>query len=190
MHEILEEGEVGQFKLRKFTIQDGDFQAIKYGIPSGDYIRLQDTFDCIMSNTSMEKRSNAIFVMDAHGDVFIAGLGIGLIVLPIQDKEEVRSITILEKHPEVIELVGKQLHLNEKAKIIQGDVFDYEFSKGTKFDTLYFDIWNYVNSDVYENEMKILKKKYRKYKRSLKDNPNAFIKCWAEYEARYDKPLR
>ena len=190
MHEILEEGEVGQFKLRKFTIQDGDFQAIKYGIPSGDYIRLQDTFDCIMSNTSMEKRSNAIFVMDAHGDVFIAGLGIGLIVLPIQDKEEVMSITILEKHPEVIELVGKQLHLNEKVKIIQGDVFDYEFPKGTKFDTLYFDIWNYVNSDVYEKEMKVLKKKYRKYKRSLKDNPNAFIKCWAEYEARYDKPLR
>jgi len=190
MHEILKEGKVGKFELKKFTIGNSDLRAMMDGIPTGDYIKLQNPCDVIMSNTSMEKRSNARFVMDVHGDVFIAGLGIGLIVLPIQDKEEVKSITILEKYPEVIELVGKQLHLNEKVKIIQGDVFDYEFPKGTKFDTLYFDIWNYVNSDVYEKEMKVLKKKYRKYKRSLKDNPNAFIKCWAEYEARYDKPLR
>jgi len=190
MHEILKEGKIGKFELKKFTIPDGDFRAIKDGIPSGDYIKLQDPSDVIMSNTSMEKRSNARFIMDARGDVFIAGLGIGLIVLPIQDKEEVNSITILEKFPEVIELVGKQLPLNDKVKIIQGDVFDYEFPKETKFDCLYFDIWNWVNSDVYEREMKVLKKKYRKYKRLLKDNPSAFMKCWAEFEAKNDKRLR
>jgi len=190
MHEILEEGKVGRFELKKFSIGNSDFRAMMNGISKGDYIKLQTPSDVIMSNTSMEKRSNTRFVMDAHGNVFIAGLGIGLIVLPIQEKEEVKSITILEKYPEVIELVGKQLPLNDKVKIIQGDVFDYEFAKGTKFDCLYFDIWNWVNSDVYNNEMQVLKKKYRKYKRSLKDNPTAFMECWAEYEAKNDKRLR
>jgi hypothetical protein len=37
--------------------------------------------------------------------------------------------------------------------------------------------------------MKQLKDRYRKYKRSLKENPNAFMKCWAEYEAKNDKKL-
>jgi spermidine synthase len=135
-----------------------------------------------------KKRTNSRFIWNANGDVFIAGLGIGLIVLAIQDKEEVKSITILEKYPEVIELVGKQLPLNNKVKILQGDVFEYNFPKGTKFDTIYFDIWNYVNSDVYE-EMKALKKKYRKYKQFTTKNPNVYMACWAEYEAKNDRRL-
>jgi len=189
MYEVLNEGEIGKFKLEKFTITNNDIRAMLDGIPRGNYVRLRDNWDVIMSDTPMEKRSNSSFVLNAHGDVFIAGLGIGLIVLAIQDKEEIKSITIIEKYSEIIELVGKQLSLNEKVKIIQGDVFEYEFPKGTKFDTIYFDIWNYVNSDIYEKEMKLLKKKYRKYKRSSKENPNVFVKCWAEYKARYDRRL-
>jgi spermidine synthase len=141
-----------------------------------------------MSNTPMEERTNIDIVYKANGDVFIAGLGLGMIILPIQDSSEVKSITILEKYPEVIELVGSQLPLNNKVKIIQGDVFEYEFAKGTKFDTIYFDIWNYVNEDVYE-EMKVLKKKYRKYRRSSTENPNFYMACWAEYEAKTGRRL-
>jgi hypothetical protein len=183
MHEILNEGQMGDFRIEKYTIEKDNFAAMMSGIPTGSYIRLRDTFDCVMSNTPMEQRTNRDFIRYANGDVFIAGLGIGLIVLPVQEKENVRSITILEKFPEVIELVGKQLPVNAKVKIVQGDVFNYEFPKGTKFDTIYFDIWNYVNSDVYE-EMKLLKKKYRKYKRFSTENPNVYMACWAEYHAK------
>jgi hypothetical protein len=187
MSKILNEGEIGDFKLSKFTINEKN-RSWRESIPYGDYIRLTDRYDCVMSDTPMEKRTNIQFVTNANGDVFIAGLGIGMILLAIQDKEEVKSITVLEKFPEVIELVGKQLPLNEKVKIIQGDVFTYDFPKGTKFDTIYFDIWNYINSDVYE-EMKELKKKYRKHRRMSKDNANVFIGCWAEYEAKNDRRL-
>lgn len=184
MHEILNEGRVGDFKLEKYNIGKDDFYAWRDCIPSGSYIRLTNKYNnVVMSNTPMEERTNIEFVRKANGDVFIAGLGIGLIVLAIQDKKGVKSITILEKYPEVIELVGKQLPLNDKVNIIQGDVFEYEFSKGTKFDTIYFDIWNYVNSDVYE-EMKTLKAKYRKYRRPTTINPNFYIGCWAEYQAK------
>lgn len=188
MHEILNEGQIGEFRIEKFTIKEGNWSAIRSGIPTGNYVRLCNRFDCMMSNTPMEERTNLDFVLHANGDVFIAGLGIGLIVLPVQEKENVRSITILEKYPEVIELVGKQLPLNNKVKIIHGDVFEYEFPKGTKFDTIYFDIWDYVDSDVYE-EMKLLKKKYRKYKRFKTENPNVYMACWAEYQAKRNMRL-
>ena len=70
--------------------------------------------------------------------------------------------------------------LNDKVTIIQGDVFEYRFPKGTKFDTIYFDIWGYVNKDIYQ-EMKRLKLSYRKYKVSSRENPYAFMGCWAEW---------
>jgi len=187
MHEILNEGQIGEFILNKFEIKHEN-RPFRCDVPTGKYVRLMDKYDCIMSNTSMEKRTNREIIDIANGDVFIAGLGIGLIVLPIQNKDNVKSITILEKYCEVIELVGKQLPLNEKVKIIHGDVFEYEFSKGTKFDTIYFDIWNYISSDVYE-EMKLLKKKYRKYKKMSRENPNVHMSCWAEYYAKHNKRL-
>jgi hypothetical protein len=188
MHEILNEGQKGDFAVEKYTIEKGNFAAMMDGIPTGDYVRLRSKFGCMMSNTPMEQRTNRDFVRNANGNVFIAGLGIGLIVLPVQEKENVKSIIILEKYPEVIELVGKQLPLNDKVKIIQGDVFEYEFQKGTKFDTIYFDIWDYVNSDVYK-EMVLLKKKYRKYKRFKTENPDVYMACWAEYQAKRNMRL-
>lgn len=191
MYELLEERTVGSFKLEKFEITPEN-RPFRCSIPSGKYVRLLDTDNrldgCVMSDTPMEKRTNTNFVDNAHGDVLIAGLGIGLILLPVQEKEEVRSITILEKNKEVIDLVASQLELNDKVTITHSDVFTHEFKRGTKFDTIYFDIWNYVNSDVYK-EMQLLKKRYRKHLRMKKDNPNAFIKCWAEYEAKNNRIL-
>ena len=191
MAKILEEKEQGKFKLEKFTINPENRPWREY-IPDGDYIRLIDKDDlwcgCVMSDTPMEQRTNTKFVLNAHGDVLIAGLGIGMIVLPTMEKDDVRSITIIEKYQEVIDMVLPQLPINNKVNVIQGDIFTHEFSKGTKFDTIYFDIWNYIYSDVYE-EMKLLKKKYRKYLRSKKDNSNAFMSCWAEYQAKNHLPL-
>lgn len=187
MHNILKEGKVGDFELSKFTITKEN-RGFRDCIPCGDYIRLTDRYDCVMSNTPMEQRTNYDFVDKANGDVLIAGLGIGMILLAIQDKEDVKSITVLEKYSEVIELTGSQLPLNSKVKIIQADVFDYELPKESKFDCIYFDIWNYINSDVYE-EMKTLKKKYKKYRTMTKNNPNSFMICWAEYQAKHDSRL-
>jgi spermidine synthase len=190
MAKILENKETEKFKLEKFEIKENSF--FNRGVPKGEYIRLLDKEEMfngvVMSDTPMEHRTNYEILNKAHGDVLIAGLGIGMILLPLMNKEEVKSITIVEMYQDIIDMVGSQLPLNDKVKIIQADIFNHDFSKGTKFDTIYFDIWNYVNSDVYE-EMKELKKGYRKYLRSKKENPNSWIGCWAEYEAKNDKRL-
>ena len=52
----------------------------------------------------------------------------------------------------------------------------------------HLDIWASINSDIYKEEMKPLKQKYKKFlKAERRKMANVFV--WAEYNARYDKRL-
>lgn len=182
MTQILKDGKVGDFELSHFEIKPDDLYAMLHGIPSGKFIRLTNRGEVVMSDTSMEKRTNANFVRNAHGKVLIGGLGIGLILLVIQDKEEVEQITVVEKNREVIELVGRQLPLNSKVTIVDDDVFTYK--PLFKYNTIYMDIWNYVNEDVYQEEMKPLISRYRRYLVPKSEDEERFIDCWCKRQAK------
>lgn len=97
MGEILKDKQVGEWKLEHFQIKPGDLYAFKNGIAPGNYVRLCHNGQIVMSNTHMERWTNMNFCTHAHGDVLIGGLGIGLIILAIQDNPEVHSITVIEK---------------------------------------------------------------------------------------------
>lgn len=182
MSEILQEKTVGDFAIEHFEVSEHDLYARLHGIESGEYVKLTQNGNVVMSDTQMEKETNADFVRNAHGDVLIGGLGIGLIVLAIQEKEEVRTITILEKNEEVIELVKNQLPLNEKVQIVNADAFTYK--PKMKYNTIYMDIWNYINEDVYQEEMKPLIARYRRSLVSKTDDPNRYIDCWCKLQAK------
>lgn len=172
---------INEFELKEVELTRADaFHLL--GQQTGDKVTvLRQGEDVVMSNTSMEKRTNLYFSKVAHGDVLIAGLGIGMILLEIQNKDHVKSITVVEKNSEVIELM-KDLPLNQKVTIIHDDIFTWK-PKGKTFDTIYFDIWNYINREVYL-EMKDLKKRYRRCLKKKIDSPNSKMFCWAEYEAK------
>jgi len=187
MAEILSEGQIGDFALEKYEIERGNSAAAFQGISPGKYIKLTYRGGIVMSNTSMEKHTNDHFVNYAHGDVLIGGLGIGLILLAIQDKPDVNSITVIEKSQEVIDLVAPQLPLNDKVKIVCDDAFTYK--PGKKYDCIYMDIWDTINSDIYQNSMVPLKRKYGHYLKSLSESPRRFNICWAEYQAKNNRRL-
>ena len=190
MTEILSEKEQNGWKLEKFEVKNDDLlYAFRSGVDPGNYIRLMHNGKLVMSDTDMEKRTNAEFCSKAHGDVLIGGLGIGLIVLAIQDKPEVNSITILECNQDVVDLVATQLPLNNKVKIIQTDVFTWKPDKGIRYDTIYMDIWPLISKEIYQKEMRVLKKKFARYLKSKDLSPNRFNKCWAEYYAKTERPL-
>lgn len=189
MADLLEERRNGAWKLEKFTIERNNLAAMMQGVTPGTYVKLSHNGECVMSDTSMEKRTNMDFYCNAYGDVLIGGLGIGMIILAIQDKPEVKSITVIEKYPEVIDMVASQLDFNDKVKIICADVFEWKPEKGDKYDVSYMDIWSWINQDIYEKEMKPLKRRYARFLRSKSENPNRYNKCWAEYQAKYDKRL-
>lgn len=183
MTEILSEGQIGDFSLQKFTINKNNYRAIiRDRISPGTYIRLMRKNELMMSNTDMEKNTNKEFVRKAHGKVLIGGLGLGMIVLAIQDKPEVESIVVIEKYEEVIDLVGSQLPLNTKVKIINEDVFDY-CPENDAFNCIYMDIWSTINQDIYRNEMLELLEKYTEWLDFTDKKP--FCKCWCEEEAAY-----
>ena len=182
MTEILKDGKAGDFELTHFEIGKNDLYAIFHGIPCGKFIKLTHRGEVVMSDTAMEKRTNRDFVVKAHGNVLIGGLGIGLILLAIQDKEDIEQITVIEKNKEVIELVGNQLPLNSKVNIVNDDVFEYK--PLFKYNTIYMDIWNYINENIYNDQMKPLISRYRRYLVPKSEDENRYIDCWCKRQAK------
>lgn len=184
MTALLKPCKIGDYEISHFTVSDKDIRARIDNIDCGDYVRLTHRGECVMSNTRMELNTNRKFVRNSMGDVLVGGLGIGLVLMAIQDKSEINSITVIEHSPEVIEMVANQLPFNDKVKIINADVFTWKPEKGQKFDCIYLDIWNWVNSDIWEGEMKPLKRKYCHYMKPKEESPKRFTECWAEYQAK------
>lgn len=182
LSDILNERIIGEYSIEKFSIKEGDLYAMVHGISPGKYVRLCHKREVVMSDTDMEKRTNAKFVANAHGNVLIGGLGIGMILLAIQDKSNVDRIVVVEKSKEVIGLVKDQLPLNDKVEIVNADVWEY--TPLCKFNTIYLDIWNYINTDVYRDSMKPLISRYRKFLVAKELDNKRFIDCWCRLEAK------
>ena len=189
MAEILQPCKVGSAEIQIFTVDEkaSSYTFFRSYVPAGKYVRLKINGHVIMSDTPMEWRTNRECIYYAHGDVLIGGLGIGMIIMAIQDKESVKSITIVEKNPDVIAAVKDQLPLNNKVRVIEGDVFTYVPDR--KYDCVYMDIWGDVSEDTYP-EMQKLKRKYGHYLKPLTESPHRFNMCWAEYNAKTGKPFR
>jgi hypothetical protein len=134
----------------------------------------------MMSDTPMERNTNYDFIQKANGDVIIFGLGLGLIVIPLLKKENVKSILVVELHQDLIDLVEpilKQHDPENKLTIVQGDCFEFhtKIAKERKFDSIYGDIWIDISTDNYD-EMKTLTKNWKNHVN--RSNPNAFIDHW------------
>lgn len=182
MSDILSERKCGEYCIKHFEIKPDNLYAMLKGISPGKYVKLVNRGEIVMSDTGMERRTNEEFVRKAHGNVLIGGLGIGLVLLPVQEKQDVHKIVVIEKSQEVIDLVADQLPMNEKVVIVKADINDYVPKE--KFNTIYFDIWNYINQDVYEQSMKPLLSKYRKYLVSKAMDSQRYIDCWCKYQAK------
>jgi hypothetical protein len=176
MHKLIPEAQIGDFKIeyKIATEEDVKFEKMRSAIHNdyngygfhdfvaGTYTTLKYFGNIIMSDTPMEIRTCQEAVENAHGNVLIAGLGLGIVLLEIQAREPAKSITVIEKNKEVLKLVKRYLPINKTIEIIKDDIFKWLPNKNTKFDTIYFDIWSDICSDNYV-QMKELHKKFRKY---------------------------
>ncbi len=134
----------------------------------------------MMSDTPMERNTNYDFIQKANGDVIIFGLGLGLVIIPLLKKENVKSILVVELHQDLIDLVEpilKQHDPENKLTIVQGDCFEFhtKIPKEMKFDSIYGDIWIDISTENYE-QMKTLTKNWKN--RLNRSNENAFIDHW------------
>ena len=205
MIEVLPEARSGEYEINHFDLTEAQVQWERlrsvmnrsYGetrsLHPGRYCKLshfpadnRNGETVIMSDTGMERSTNKTVVYKASGEVLLGGLGLGMIVIPLMANPRVCNITVVEHNPAVIELVQAPLERYLKAHdltrvelhIQQGNIFEAERYRGRRFDTIYFDIWNSINGDHWE-EMKLLRRKWRNMRA-----PGSWIDCWRADETR------
>ena len=91
----------------------------------------------VMSDSFQERELNAEIIEKAYGDILLLGFGMGFILQPLMKKPEVKSITIIEIDPEILDLCASQLVLTDKVRIIIDDAFAW--TPDMMFDVIYDD---------------------------------------------------
>jgi hypothetical protein len=179
-------GESGDWRIEKFVVdeQGASFHNLRCKISNGaggrdidegTYTRLlrgkgdPRTFGgatVVMSDTPAEIRDHMEFVRIARlhgGHILINGLGLGWVLEAIIDAPKIKTITIIEKSLDVINLVAKHYEdkcpKDKKLWILHGDALNYKTTKGKRYDAVWHDIWDNICSDNLE-DMKTLHRKY------------------------------
>ena len=184
MHEIYDDVENEFYKVHTVHASKGNPWDEEYrGQKEQEVVVLRDLKkrEIVMSDSWMEQKSNIDLVRQANGHVLIGGLGIGMVILALQDKPEVVSVTVVEIDQNLYDTVMPQLkpHLNDKVKIVIQDI--HNFIPDRKYDVIYCDIWNDISSDNWD-EMKDLTKKF-KYQVN-RDNPKCLLDHWRKDRTR------
>lgn len=158
--DVLPETANERVQISHFVIDDEQFHRMEYERKTGDkfsmtklertYTRLgvnvgkpqaYDDWVLMMTDTDMERITNAEFVREARGDVLVAGLGIGMVLhalkLPRPPERQITSITVVEKYEAVIEAV--RTSIDPSVRLVHADIDSY--TPDSTYDTIYFDIW-------------------------------------------------
>ena len=128
--------ELNDYMILRAYKQDTDMMFLKQGKQ-----------EWMMASIS-EFRTNDPYAKKAHGNIITFGLGIGYFVYMASLNENVKSITVIEKSKEVIELFNqiKDQFPNKDINIINGDAFDY-------FNEQYLKQFDYIYVDIYQNNI-------------------------------------
>lgn len=191
--EYLPEGERGMARITHFEIQPeaADHYNIRasgrFQVRPGRYVRLAVNGQLYMTDTDMEWGSNQAVMYKANGDVLIAGLGVGLILVPILVKQSVRSVTVLEKFPDVITLTEPHIRKaagadGYKLTVVEADALTWKPPAGQMWDVIYFDIWPDICTDTL-SEIATLKRRYAR--RLRREGTNPWMGAWMEGTLRH-----
>ena len=160
------DGKSGEWAVETFEVTGNEFSQFKsmweYGrgcLQAGTYKRLRRGKILVMSNTPDECDDFSHFVSKAQGSILLNGLGLGVVLQALINKEEVKEITVIENSEDVIKLSGPTYTKDPKVTIIQADAFEYQPPKEKRYNAVWHDIWDSICSDNIE-EMKKLHRKY------------------------------
>jgi len=192
------EGEIGNWRVKRFTVDKAaaDIERMRAlfssaagrGVPEGDYTQLTRSGTVVMSDTPDEIRDHIFFMRRATGRVLIHGLGLGVALNHILQKEEVEHVTVIELAPEVINLVGPhwlERYGSDQLEIIQADAFTWKPPKGIRYNTVWHDIWD----DICTDNLPEMHKLHRRYGRRC-DWQGSWCREMLEHRRKQEKQHR
>ena len=165
-----------KFKLEKFNPYEGflcesiktidinkEITSLGYFEKEYEYITLSYKDNIWMLISPHEINTMKKSIQEASGNVITFGLGLGYYAYMISNKEEVKSVTIIEKDENIIELFNRyiypQFKNKEKIKIINEDALKYINIKPFPYDYAFVDLWRDVD-DGLQLYVKMLKKSF------------------------------
>ena len=154
--------------------REGEYTVLSYR--TGEERKGKPVYLPMMSDTQAEMADHIPAIKNCAGNVLVTGLGLGVITDALMLRWEVRSVTVIEKDPDVIKLVADHLvklhHASTKPlRILCADAFTWETDQ--KFDTAWHDIWPTLKPESLP-EMRKLRKRY----------PTVWTGCWSEPQAK------
>ncbi|MBQ7373989.1 MAG: hypothetical protein IJW64_05460 [Clostridia bacterium] len=120
-------------------------------------------------------------IQKASGKVLTLGLGLGYFAFSCGMKDNVKSVTVVEKNQDVIDLFNNfilpQFPCKDKIEIIKADAFDFMSSPPkTDFDFVFCDLWHDVSDGA------PMLKKLKPYEKNFK---RATFSYWIENSIKY-----
>lgn len=114
-------------------------EAEGHPLPAGDYTVLLVDGAFSMCDAPFMLRNYVPFLESAEGDILLTGLGLGCLVRGLLARPAVRSITVVELHRDVIDLIGPH-HASARVELIHADALVWAPPAGRRFDAAMLDI--------------------------------------------------
>lgn len=139
-----------------------------------EFLALLDKERIWMSVTPHEINTMKDAVNHAHGNVITLGLGIGYYAYMCLLKDDVSSVTVIERDPRVISVFEENIlpffpHA-EKLRIVEADAIKYMENAGD-FEYLFADLWHFAIDGL---------PLYLKINKFEKNYPNSKFEYWIE----------
>ena len=154
---------VVRFEVTKHDAMIGSIRAMQHGrgsISPGFYTQLKHARrGVVMSDTPDEMRDHYEPVIKAKGHVLLNGLGIGMVLQSVLNREGVTKVTVVEIDKDVISLIGPHYLKDSRVEIVHCSAYDYQPPKGIRYGAIWHDIWDNLCGDNLP-EMTKLKRKY------------------------------
>lgn len=167
------EGESGEWVVRRFTVEENEGGRLRALVnpnamgrwtPPGTYTGLSYRGTIIMSDTSDECYDLLPIVLRQNiAHVLVGGLGLGVVLGALLEREGVKEIVVVEIEQDVINLVGPHYRAlaasrGVRLEIIHADLFEWSPKRGTRYDAVWFDIWPNICSDHVAGMQKLLRR--------------------------------
>ena len=125
-----------------------EYSQIGYFDHKFSYLALTEGNNIWMSLNPNEIETMKPYINKAKGNVLVLGLGMGYVPFMLSLKNCVKSITIIEKDQEIINLFNELIYPSfvnkEKIKIIKGDAIEFarKNQKEGTYDYIFADLWH------------------------------------------------